>query len=285
MAELQQIEVTQIILPDSPMRLESLTEDIEPLIEDIASRGLIQAIGVTQLPDGRYRLRWGARRTLAHRMAGWKTIPAMVHAPGEADETDDMARENYQRVQISDAEDVRFIVHYMTEKGITASECSRRLRIPYARCLRAQAIVGGDADVVQALYKGKISAAVAEELVQLPSKLHTQNLLFHAIRSQCAAKFIRIWREQIERDGLDIGVKHVEEVIAQQSQINYANTMQCQVCTQYHDYMSAGVHAVCHTCWGALMSLKDAALQEAAETSQGMSNVEQSAENGSTEHV
>jgi ParB/RepB/Spo0J family partition protein len=267
------------------MRLETLSEGIEEFIEDIASRGLIQPIGVTKLSDGRFRLRWGARRTLAHRMMGRTTIAAQVHREDEHDEVDDMARENYQRVQVSDAEDVRFIVKYMNEKGISASECSRRLRIPYARCLRASAIVGGDADVVKALYDGKISAAVAEELVQLPRKLHTQNLLFHAIRSQCAAKFIRIWREQIERDGLDIGVKHVEEVIAQQSQINYANTMQCSVCSQYHDYMQAAVHAVCHTCWGALMHLKDQAMEDAQADAQGVSDEDNSEQPNSAEHV
>lgn len=209
-------------------------------------------------------------------MMGRATIAAMVHEPDEGDETDDMARENYQRVQISDGEDVRFICQYMQEKGVSASECSRRLRIPYARCLRAAAITGGDPEVVKALYDGKITAAVAEELVQLPSKLHTQNLLFHAIRSQCAAKFIRIWREQIERDGLDIGVEAVQEVIAQQSQINYANTMQCSVCEQYKTYTEAAVHAVCYGCWSALIALKDAAVLDMAQRSQEVKNESES---------
>lgn len=285
MARLEQIEVEQIILPDEIMRRETMSQDIESLVEDIASRGLIQPIGVTQLADGRYRIRWGARRTLAHRMMGKKTISAMIHDEGEADEVDDMARENYQRVQVSDGEDVRFICRYMKEKEISAAECARRLRIPYPRVLRAAAIVGGDEDVVQALYDGKISAAVAEELVQLPSKLHTQNLLFHAIRSGCAAKFIRVWREQIERDGLDIGVEHVQEVIAQQSQVNYANMLQCCVCAQYKDYMAAAVRGVCHVCWGALMDLKDQALLQAAQEPQEVNGAENSAQPSTPEHV
>lgn len=272
MAELKQIEVEMIVLPDELMRRESMAQDIDPLIEDIAARGLLQPIGATMLADGRFRLRWGARRTLAHRMMGRTTIAAMVMSEDEGDETEDMARENYQRVQVSDGEDVRFIMRYMQEKKVSANECSRRLRIPYARVLRAAAIVGGNADVVQALYDGKITAAVAEELVQLPSLLHTQNLLFHAIRTQCAAKFIRVWREQIERDGLDIGVEHVQQVIAEQSQINYANTMQCGVCEQFRDYQQAGVHAVCHTCWAGLIELKNNYVRQQQEQSQEVSN-------------
>lgn len=285
MAVLEQIEVEQIILPEELMRSETMATDIEPLIEDISTRGLLQPIGVTKLPDGRFRLRWGARRTLAHRLMGRKTIEAKILNEDEGDEVEDMARENYQRVQVSDGEDVRFIVRYMKEKGISASEAARRLRLPYARVLRAAAIVDGDADVVNALYEGKISAAVAEELVQLPTKLHTQNLLFHAIQTQCSAKYIHVWRLQIERDGLAVGVQQVEQVIANQSQINYANMLRCEVCHQYHEYINAAVRGTCHTCWGALMQLKDAALQQAAIEQKGEDNASETVENGATEHL
>lgn len=268
MATLQEIPVELIILPDEIMRRETMQQDIEALVEDIAARGLIQPIGVTTLADGRYRIRWGARRTLAHRMMARTMIPAMVHSENEADETDDMARENYQRVQVSDGEDVRFICRYLKEKNISASECARRLRIPYARVLRAQTITGGDEEVIAALYEGRITAAVAEELVLVPTKLHTQNLLHHAIKSGCSAKFIRIWREQIERDGLDIAVQQVEQIITEQNQVNYANMLQCNVCQLYHDYMHASVKGVCHTCWAALMSLKDEAIAKARQGEQ-----------------
>lgn len=268
MATLQDIPVDQIVLPGEIMRRETMQQDLEALIEDISARGLIQPIGVTQLSDGRFRIRWGARRTLAHRLMNKLTIQAMVHQDNEADELDDMARENYQRVQVSDGEDVRFICRYLQEKQVSAAECARRLRIPYPRVLRAQAIVGGDEAVIAALYEGTITAAVAEELVQLPTQLHRTNLLYHAVKSQCSAKFIRIWREQIDRDGLAVGIEQVEAVIAQQSTVNYANTIQCNVCEQYHDYATCSVRGVCHVCWGALMQLKDRAVLEAA-TEQG----------------
>lgn len=285
MAQLQEIPVGQIVLPDEIMRKETMSTDINELIEDIAARGLIQPIGVTLLPDSRYRIRWGARRTLAHRLMNKATITAMVHSSDEHDEVEDMARENYQRVQVSDGEDVRFICRYLTEKGVSASECARRLRIPYSRVLRAQAITGGDQDVINALFEGTITAAVAEELVQLPTKLHRTNLLYHAIKSNCSAKFIRIWREQIDRDGLAVGIEQVEATIAQQSTINYANTLQCNVCEQYHDYATCAVRGVCHTCWTALMALKEAAVLAHAEVVQEGNNVDHHEKPQLTSHV
>lgn len=285
MAQLQEIPVDLIVLPDEMMRKETMSADINELIEDIAARGLIQPIGVTQLPDSRYRIRWGARRTLAHRLMNKPTIMALVHQENEHDETDDMARENYQRVQVSDGEDVRFICRYLKEKGVSASECARRLRIPYARVLRAQAITGGDEDVVSALFEGSITAAVAEELVHLPTKLHRTNLLYHAIKSQCSAKFIRVWREQIDRDGLAVGIEQVERVIAQESTINYANTLQCNVCEQYHGYDACAVRGVCHTCWGALMQLKEQAMLHAAIESQEVNGAQTENTAEPSEHV
>lgn len=285
MAHLEEIAVSQVVLPEEIMRRETMTEGMDAFMEDIATRGLIQPIGVTLLPDGRFRIRWGARRTLAHRLMNKPTIAAMVHLEGEADELDDMARENYQRVQVSDGEDVRFICRYLVEKDVSASECARRLRIPYTRVLRAQAITGGDEDIVAALYEGSITAAVAEELVQLPTKMHRQNLLYHAQKSQCSAKFIRIWREQIDRDGLAIGVEQVEAVIAQQSTVNYANTLQCTCCLQFHDYAGCSVRGVCHVCWAALMELKDRAVLESAMAQEEVNGAHPDDQSEPTKHV
>lgn len=285
MAYLDQIPVDKIVLPDEIMRKETMSQDINELIEDIAARGLIQPIGVTMMEDHRFRIRWGARRTLAHRLMNKATIMAMVHSDGEADELDDMARENYQRVQVSDGEDVRFICRYLQEKQVSAAECARRLRIPYPRVLRAQAIVGGDEAVVNALFEGSITAAVAEELVQLPTQLHRTNLLYHAIKSQCSAKFIRIWREQIDRDGLAVGIEQVEATIAQQSTLNYANMLQCNVCQQYHDYGNASVRGVCHVCWAGLMTLKDNAMLSAEQEDKEVSGATERESEGPAEHV
>lgn len=201
-----------------------------------------------------------------------QTILAFCHQESEADETDDMARENYQRVQVSDGEDVRFITRYIKEKGISASECSRRLRIPYARVLRAETIAGGDETVVQALYDGKISAAVAVELVQAPSKMHTTNLLYHAIHVQASAKFYRAWIDQIVTSGQAVGIEEVQQIIASQSQVNYANMLQCVCCQQYKEYADANVIGCCKVCWAGLMALKEQALEQESQEVQEVHN-------------
>ena len=212
-------------------------------------------------------------------------ILAQVFEIGEGDEEDDMLTENFQRTEMSEAEEMRAFVRWMKIHGGTINGCATALNVSAYRVRNALIVAEGPENVRQAFEEGKVTTAVAVELCQVPTILHTQNLLFHAIRSQCSAKFIRVWREQIERDGLDIGIEKVQEVIAEQSQINYANTVQCNVCAQLKEYPEQAVRSICHTCWGALMELKDNAMQQALSESQEVSNAEQAVENGSTEHI
>ena len=228
---------------------------MEELIEDIAARGLIQPIGVTDLENGWYKIRWGMRRTLAHRHLANKTISALVHGLTEGDETDDMARENFQREQLSDAEEARFFVQYMQEKGVSASETARRLRVSYNKVLRASCIMEGDEEVRAAFLEGKIKAAQAVELVQVEGTVHRQNMLYHAIRGEMPANRLRLWREQLERDGVMLAVEHVPEIVAQAISVRNAMHQQCNNCNEWKDVSVVPIQAICNSCWELLRDL------------------------------
>lgn len=274
MSRSEQIPVDMLLPPERPARIESTAMRFDELCQSIARKGLLQPIGVTDLMNGWYRIRWGTRRTLAHRELGKPTISAIVFEIGEGDEEDDMLTENFQRTEMTEAEEMRAFVAWMDKHKGSVHGCATALNVTDYRVRNALIVAEGPEEVRQAFEENKITVAVAVELTQVPTQLHLTNLLFHAIRSQCSAKFIRIWREQIERDGLDIGIEQVQEVIAQQSQINYANMLQCCVCEQFREYQDASVRGVCHTCWGALMQLKDRAVLEAAMNVQEVNNAE-----------
>lgn len=254
MAELREIPVEFVLPPDNPMRQTSQGVSMEELIEDIAQRGLIQPIGVTDLGNGWFKVRWGMRRTLAHRAMGKRTIMAFVHQTDEGDEVDDMARENFQREQLTDAEEAEFFATYVQEKQISVAEAARRLRVNPMRLHRALAIFGGDPEVAQAFREGRINAAQAGELCQITSKIHVQNLLNAAIHRQLPAKSLRIWWEQIRDQGVDVAVEQVEQIIRDNPGINYATMQQCSFCQQWYEYANAHVYAICHEDYDVLTS-------------------------------
>lgn len=248
MAELREIPVEFLMPPDQPMRTTSTAMSMEELIESIASRGLLQPIGVTDLANGWYQIRWGMRRTLAHRHLGKQTILAMVHAIGEGDAVDDMAAENFQREQLSEAEECRFFHQYVAAKGVSPAEAARRLRVPYGRVARAIHILGGDSEVVAAFEEGKVSAAQAAELVDFPAGVYRQNALHHTIRQSLSAKYLRAWREQVEVNGLDLMVQDIPQIISQAVNVNRADQQQCNLCNEWKWVAETSIECVCGTC-------------------------------------
>ena len=196
-----------------------------------------------------------------------------------------MLTENFQRTEMSEAEEMRAFIAWMKKHNGSIHGCATALNVSDYRVRNAMIIAEGPENVKEAFEKGQIKAPVAVELTQVPTLLHTQNLLFHAIRSQCSAKFIRVWREQIERDGLDIGIEKVQEVIATQSQVTFANVLQCNCCSQMKQYSEASVMGVCHGCWAALMELRQNAIDQAALEAEEINNDTLGVQQEDSEHV
>lgn len=246
MAEIRDIEVDYILPPDTPARQESTAWGMDDLVRSILRIGLLQPVIVSDLGNGWFKLRAGMRRMIAHKELGKRTIKAVVKHLDEGDATDEMAAENFNRTQMSDAEEARFFTWYMQEKGCSAKAASEALNVPYHTILRAQHIFGGDPQMIDAFNEGRITAAQAAELANVTSPLLLQNMLNKAIHAQLPAKALRIWWEQVQMDGVDLSVAQVKQIMEQNPTINHANHMQCHFCAQWCDYTQASVYAVCH---------------------------------------
>lgn len=88
--------------PDQPRRRFDDGE-LASLADSIRERGVVQPIVVRPPADGRYVLAFGARRYRAAKLAGLKSIPAVVRARG-ADGFAEQLIENQQRSNLSNRE-------------------------------------------------------------------------------------------------------------------------------------------------------------------------------------
>ena len=246
MAEIKDIEVEYILPPDVPARRESIEWGMDDLCKSIMRLGLLQPITVTDLGNGWFKLRAGMRRTLAHKELGKRFIKAVVKQVDEGDEVDEMAAENFNRTQMSDAEEARFFAWYIQEKRCSARAAAEALNVPYNSILRAQHIFSGDPQMLEAFDQGRITAAQAAELANVTSPVLLQNMLAKAIHAQLPAKALRIWWEQVQQDGVDIAVSQVQQIMRENPTINHSNHMQCYFCEGWCDYSQATVYAVCH---------------------------------------
>ncbi|MFZ5899512.1 MAG: ParB/RepB/Spo0J family partition protein [Bacillota bacterium] len=99
---LREIPVAEIRPRTEQPRKHFSEASIADLAASIASRGLMQPVGVRPHPDGGYELIWGERRFRAVRSLGWETIPAIVtDGLTEQDVLINSLLENIQRENLS----------------------------------------------------------------------------------------------------------------------------------------------------------------------------------------
>ncbi len=95
------------------------------LAQSIKAQGVMQPVLVRALPDGRYEIIAGERRTRAARLAGLDSVPALVK---EADDRTTLAMaliENLQREDLNPLEEARGIARLIEEFGHTHEQAGQ----------------------------------------------------------------------------------------------------------------------------------------------------------------
>ena len=144
------------------------------LAQSIKSQGVMQPVLVRALPDGRYEIIAGERRTRAARLAGLDSVPALVK---DADDRATLAMaliENLQREDLNPLEEARGIARLIEEFGHTheqAGQAVGRSRTATSNLLRLLQL----ADAVQALLlAGDLDMGHARALLSLDKAQQVQ---------------------------------------------------------------------------------------------------------------
>ena len=144
------------------------------LAQSIKTQGVMQPVLVRELPDGRYEIIAGERRTRAARLAGLETVPALVK---EVDDRTTLAMaliENLQREDLNPLEEARGIARLIEEFGYTheqAGQAVGRSRAATSNLLRLLQL----ADAVQTmLLAGDLDMGHARALLALDKAQQVQ---------------------------------------------------------------------------------------------------------------
>ncbi|MGC9184537.1 MAG: ParB/RepB/Spo0J family partition protein [Thiomonas sp.] len=144
------------------------------LAQSIKTQGVMQPVLVRALPDGRYEIIAGERRTRAARLAGLDTVPALVK---DADDRATLAMaliENLQREDLNPLEEARGIARLIEEFGHTheqAGQAVGRSRTATSNLLRLLNL----ADAVQTmLLAGDLDMGHARALLALDKAQQVQ---------------------------------------------------------------------------------------------------------------
>ncbi len=163
----QMIAVDQIRPSRQQVRTRFDAEPLGELAESIRLHGVLQPLLVRPLADG-YELIAGERRWRAARLAGLRSVPAVVRSDAGNDQQLVLGLiENLQRTDLDPIEEARGLRRLIEEFGLTHDEVAQRLgkhRVSVTQSLR---LLGGCAAVQSATASGAITAGHARALIAL----------------------------------------------------------------------------------------------------------------------
>lgn len=102
-------------------------EALHELSRSIIANGLLQPISVRRLPNEQYELVAGERRTLAFRLLGRESIPAIVEGYSDQQSAVLALIENLQRKDLNYFEEAAGIARLMEQLNLTQQQVSMRL--------------------------------------------------------------------------------------------------------------------------------------------------------------
>jgi ParB family chromosome partitioning protein len=189
----QMIAVDQIRPSRQQVRSRFDAEPLGELAESIRLHGVLQPLLVRRLADG-YELIAGERRWRAARLAGLRTVPAVVRADTGNDEQLVLGLiENLQRTDLDAIEEARGLRRLIEEFGLTHEDVAQRLgkhRVSVTQSLR---LLGGCAAVQSAVAAGAISAGHARALIALESQASQEQGLKVVIAKHLSVRQTENW--------------------------------------------------------------------------------------------
>ena len=189
----QMIAVDQIRPSHQQVRTRFDAEPLGELAESIRLHGVLQPLLVRRLADG-YELIAGERRWRAARLAGLRSVPAVVRDDAGNDEQLVLGLiENLQRTDLDPIEEARGVRRLIEEFGLTHEEVAQRLgrhRVSVTQSLR---LLAGCAAVQSAVGSGVITAGHGRALIALEGQAAQEHGLKVVIAKHLSVRQTENW--------------------------------------------------------------------------------------------
>jgi ParB family chromosome partitioning protein len=180
--KIEKIDVERLVPNQYQPRKEFADESLQELADSIKEYGVLQPLIVTT-HEGGYMLIAGERRWRASKLAGQKTVPAIVRTLKELERLEIALIENVQRVDLSPLEQAESIEYLHNQFGTNYTEIAKRLG-------KASSTVNNIVRLMQlpeaaktALRNNTISEGHARAILSLKGdKEHQEALLKHIVK-------------------------------------------------------------------------------------------------------
>lgn len=150
------------------------------LRDSIVSNGILQPILVEEIADKSYVIIAGERRYRAAKMAGLKTVPAIVRSFSNLQRMEVSLIENIQREDLNPVEEARAYSYLLSESGIKQEELAQKVGKGRSTITNSLRILNLPKEMLSFLEKGEITSGHARAILSVNNPAE-QDILFHRI--------------------------------------------------------------------------------------------------------
>jgi ParB family chromosome partitioning protein len=181
--KIEKIPVDNLVPNQYQPRKEFADGSLRELAESIKEYGILQPLIVTHHQDG-YMLIAGERRWRASKLAGQKTVPAIVRTLKELERLEIAIIENVQRVDLSPLEQAESIEYLHNQFGTSYTEIAKRLGKASSTVNNIVRLMQLPETAKKALRDGIISEGHASAVLALKGDKEHQDALLKHITKQ-----------------------------------------------------------------------------------------------------
>ncbi len=183
-------------------------ESLEELAASIKQKGVLQPVLLRSAEEG-YELVAGERRLRAAKLAGLKTIPAIIY---EVDSVGDMLElsliENVQREDLNSMDTAMAYLRLTEECSLTQEQVAERVGKSRSAVANTLRLLGLPKEVQRAVRSNELSEGHARALLALPTKKQQAELARRAIKRGLSVRDVeRLVRQLVEGRESGVGKK------------------------------------------------------------------------------
>jgi len=177
--KIQDIEIFKIVPNPHQPRMNFDTEKLAELAESIREHGIIQPITVSK-ENGQYELVAGERRLQAAKLAGLKTVPAIVRSASEQQKLELAIAENIQRHDLNPIEEAKAYLKLIEEFDMSQDQVAMRTSKSRSSVANKMRLLNLPVEIQRALIENKITEGHAKAILAIENP-EKQRALFDLI--------------------------------------------------------------------------------------------------------
>ncbi len=181
-AKVQEIELDKIKPNPNQPRKKFDPDALMELRDSIIEQGLIQPILVEEIAENYYIIIAGERRYRASKMAGLKTIPAIVRSFTDLQRMEVSLIENIQREDLNPVEEARAYSYLLTQSGISQDELAKKVGKGRSTITNSIRLLNLSQKMLDSLENGEFSSGHARALLSVDNPAD-RDILFSKIIS------------------------------------------------------------------------------------------------------